>query len=216
MIDARHAAPLAKGGGDGEKRVRNVRRRRWPAALVVHDAQHLTLCPHPQHGLDEVLAMRGKDPGRAQDHRLPARLGHPPFAQKLRCAIGTQGCDRIILAPGPGARAVEDIVGGDMQERQPPRRRRTGHRAGRLAIHQIGRCPVGFGLIDGGVGGGVDNEVRIGRGHNGGAGGGVAQVGHIAPDRLNRDPLGRPARKLPRKLPCRSEDHNSHERSFPP
>ena len=103
-----------------------------------------------------------------------------------------------------------------MQERQPPRRRRPCHRAGRLAIDQIGRRTVGFGLIDGGIGGGVEDEVRIGGGHHGGAGGRVGQVGRIAPDGLNRDALGRPAQKLPRELPCRSEDQNSHEPSFPP
>src|SRR5690606_659734 len=108
--DAGWAAPVREGTTDGPERVGDVGGRGRPAPLVIDNRQRRALGPKPEHRLYEVLAMGGKDPGRAQDRVLAAGRNNCPFAGELGFAVDTQRGDRIVLRPGAGARSVKHIV----------------------------------------------------------------------------------------------------------
>ena len=99
-----------------------------------------------------------------------------------------------------------------MEEGQAPCRRGPGHGSRRLGIDGMGEVRLGLGPVDGGMGGGIDDDGRVGRGDGRGTGGGVGQIslcpakgGDFAAVRRS------PARKLARHLPGGPEDEDLHQ-----
>ena len=89
-----------------------------PPGLVVDDAKLVALGAEPEHGLDEIGAERTIDPGCAQDQVLAVARADGALAGFLAARIGALRIDLVLLVVGNAGRAVEHIVGGDVDERQ--------------------------------------------------------------------------------------------------
>ena len=80
------------------------------------------------------------------------------FAGQLACAIDVERRGRVVFGPGPGLAAVEDVVGGVVDEERVALDGLFGEDAGREGVDGVGESHLGLGAIDGGVGGGVENQ----------------------------------------------------------
>ncbi len=120
------ATTLAKAGDRGRRgRLEDLgrsrgheRRRRRGAHLLGDDAQLGSLQTQLEHCADEVVTVRGIDPGDAQDQMRGARRANGLFAGEFRAAIGVEGVCCVRFAPGARAGAVENIVGRIMHQRR--------------------------------------------------------------------------------------------------
>ncbi len=96
------------------------------------------------------------------------------FASQLAGAIDRQRGDRILFGISAVLLAVEDEIGRDMDHRQPVPRRRQRHMPRAAAIDRIGHLRLALGLVDGGIGGGVDDDA----------------VGHLFQSGIDRQRIG--------------------------
>ena len=196
MIGARFARIRDQLPGDLQAGLRDVGGRRRPAHLVGDDGQPVALCPQPQHGLDEIRAMRRDHPGGAQDRVGPAGGAHALFSRELGAAIGVLRGNRVCFDPRVRAAAREDVIGRDMHQRDAACR--AGLRHGRRRVPVDGRSLglVLLGAVDGGPGGGVDHRAGVMRLYRGGTGRGIRQVGGVAAQAGHR-----------LRLPCQFRGH---------
>ena len=132
--------------------------------------------------------------------------------RELARAVDVERAGVVVLAPGAAGGAVEDVVGGEVQERQPARGGGGGHGAGGGGVDRLGQRRLVLGAVDLGVGGGVDDDVGVGGADRAGAGLGVGEVGRRAPEegRLDAARRGR-ARQLAGDLPGLAEDQRPHQ-----
>ncbi len=83
----------------------------WSAELVGNDADFLLLVHEANHGLDEVVTVRGVDPGGADDQD---RFTQDPFdglfAGEFGFAVDVQGIGLVFGRVGMALFAVEDEV----------------------------------------------------------------------------------------------------------
>jgi hypothetical protein len=82
------------------------------------------------------------------------------FAAQLAVAIDVDGAGDINLGVWPACAPIEDVVGGDMHQAHPLIEGGTGKMARALFVHRHGFVGIAFGLVDGGIGGRVDDAVR--------------------------------------------------------
>ena len=157
---ARSAGQVAR---DGEDRVGNVERAGRTARLVGDDADLVARLGETQHRLDEVVAEGAVDPGRAQDGVVVRCRCDSPLAGELARAIGRDRAGRIVLAIGPVERAVEDVVGRELDHGGAERGRGPCRLAGGLAIDAHGKLRLAFSMVHGRIGGCVDDDVWPGR-----------------------------------------------------
>jgi len=130
-------------------------------ATKMTDAQLGLLATEAYHGLHEVVAKRGVEPRRADDHRTLAEFLDVQLAYQLRLAIDAVGTGVLVLGIGCVVGAVEDVVRGDLYH--PPATLAHGMRqvGGSLGIEALTERFVVLGLIDGGIGGTVDDSVDV-------------------------------------------------------
>ena len=146
-----------------EDGLRHVAREGQAAQLVVHDGDLLQLVlrvgyavGQPLHGLHEVVAL-ADDPAGAHD--VVARAaGHGDVAGGLGLAVDGHRGERLVLRVDLGG-AVEDVVGGHVDERDPVPGAGAGEqgRPGRVGLPGDGAALGGLGFIHGGVGAAVDH-----------------------------------------------------------
>ncbi len=141
----------------------HVAREGQAAQLVVHHGDLVQLVVRvgdavgqPLHGLDEVVPL-ADDPGAAHD--VVARApGHGDVAGGLGLAVDGQRAERLVLVVDLGG-AVEDVVGGHVDERDPVLGAGAGEqgRAGGVGL-PCGRAALGgLGPVHRGVGAAVDH-----------------------------------------------------------
>ena len=82
------------------------------------------------------------------------------FTLELRPAIDAERPHGIRLCVGASLAPVEHVVGRDVNERHGQRRSSSRDRSGPFCIDRESRGLLGFGLVDGRVGGCVDDHVR--------------------------------------------------------
>ena len=129
------------------------------ADLVCDDAQRLPLLHQSQHGGDEVAATGRVEPGSAQHDRLGVRGLHRLFAIAFGLAIDRKRTGMGLGQVGRGRRTVEDEIGRDMHQPCTLRGRNCSDMARTHGIHGLRQLGLAFGLVDGGVGGGVDHQL---------------------------------------------------------
>ena len=154
-------------GGVRDKHVedgsRHVAREGQAAQLVVHDRDLLELVlgvgdavGQALHRLHEVVPL-ADDPGAAHD--VVARApGHGDVAGGLGLTVDGEGREGLLL--GMDFRgAVEDVVGGHVDQRDPVLGAGAGEqrRAGRVGLPGDGSALGGLGPVDRGVGTAVDD-----------------------------------------------------------
>ena len=139
------------------------------ADLIGNHADFGAFLHQAQHGVDEIAANRRIHPGSAHDQRIGAggnfacQLGGTIGADRIGCGIGTIGLAR---------RAVENKIGGNMHQS----RRMGGKQGNGIGVDALGERGVSFGLVDGGVGGCVENDVSAAVGNNPRHRGGISNV----------------------------------------
>ena len=110
----------------------------------------------PPHGLDEVVPL-ADDPGAAHDV-VAGAPGHGDVAGGLGLTVDGQRAERLVLGMDLG-RAVEDVVGGHVHERDAVPGAGAGEkgRAGRVGLPGDGAALGGLGPVHGRVGAAVDH-----------------------------------------------------------
>ena len=141
----------------------HVAREGQAAQLIVHDGNLLQLVIRvgdavgkALHGLDEVVAL-ADDPAGAHD--VVARAaGHGDVAGGLGLAVDGQRGERLVLRVDLGG-AVEDVVGGHVDERDPVPGAGAGEKggAGRVGLPGGRAALGGLRFIHGRVGAAVDH-----------------------------------------------------------
>ena len=149
-----------RGLRDGEDRLGKIAGRGRAPGLVVDDAKLVALGAEPEHGLDEIGAERAIDPGRAQDQVLAVGRADGALAGFLAPRIGALRIDLVLLVVGNAGRAIEHIVGGDMDERHVRLGSLLGEDCRAVAVHLKGAIRLALGLVDGGIGRGIDDDGR--------------------------------------------------------
>ena len=97
-----------------------------------------------------------------------------------------------------------------MDERNTARRRPARNRAGRLGIDAHGKVGLVLGLINGGIGGGIEDDIGRQAIERGGDGLRLRQIQHAAIGRKH-DRRGRqPREQRTTDLPGNARDQNSH------
>ena len=147
-----------------EDGLRHVAREGQAAQLVVHDGDLRELVVRvgdavgqALHGLDEVAAL-ADDPGAAHD--VVARApGHGDVAGGLGLAVDGQRAEGLVLGVDLGG-AVEDVVGGHVDERDPVLGAGAGEqrRPGGVGLPGDGAALGGLRFIHGRVGAAVDDR----------------------------------------------------------
>jgi len=95
-------------------------------------------------------------------------VAHGALAGLFAPRISALRIDRMVLPVRLARRAVEDVVGRDVDQRQMLRSGRCGDDSGAVAVHPERLHGVALGLVHGGVGRGVDDRGRLVRGDGGG------------------------------------------------
>ena len=107
-------------GGDSideiEDRAAQVGGRRRCAVLIVHDAHDVAGFTQAHHRRHEVRAETAVEPRRAQHQRGRIGIAYGHLTLEFRPPIDIDGSCRIVFAIGPPARAVEHVVGRDMDD----------------------------------------------------------------------------------------------------
>jgi len=131
------------------------------AELIGDHAQRLAFARNPQDGEEEVLPPRRIDPAGAEDPVPRAARANRLFTFELACAIDVDRIRGIALRVRLGLGAVEDVIGGvvDEQRTEPPCF--LGEDARRAGIDREGRFALALGAVHGGVGGRVDQDLGL-------------------------------------------------------
>lgn len=131
------------------------------AELVGDDADFLALAHEADHGFDEIVAVGGVDPGGADDEGFFAKdPADGLFAGEFGCAVDVQGVGFIFGGVGAALLAVEDEIGREVDQAAGGFLGGDGEVFGAMGVDGHGDIRFGFGLVHGGVGGGVDDGVR--------------------------------------------------------
>ena len=156
------ALPLANelGGNIGEKRGRGR-----GAPLVGDDAEALTLSRKFEHGLGEVGAVGTDDPTGAQDQVARVGFCEGKLAVALGAAVDALRVGRIGFAVGAVLDAVEDVIGGVMHDQRADLRRFFTENARCDGVDRGSTSLITLGLVNGGVGSRVDDDIGAHRSH---------------------------------------------------
>ena len=178
----------------------------WSATTPTSSRVSLSL----QHRANEIRAERAIDPGGAQNDVVFAALGDEPFADELGAAVSPDRAGRIILPIGPSERAVEHVVGREMQKRNAEPRGGLRHMTRPFAVDPNGDGLLRFRLVDCRIGCGVDHNVRARVFESGEHGAAVLEVERGPAERNNRNPWSRAFDQRSRHLALRSGDRDPH------
>ena len=181
----------------------------WSADLVVDDREAVALAGQAQHGEQKVVAVRAVDPTGAKDEIFAADVFDGLFAGQLACAVDVQRVGRVGLDPRLRLAAVEDIIRGVVNEQRVALARLFGENARRLRVDGVGELAFGFGAIDGGVGGGVENEIGRGTANQSAGLIGIGQIDGLAIDGNDGTDAGKDAFQLAAELAGVADDENA-------
>ena len=109
------------------------------AALVVDDAHLVPLGPEAKHRAHEVVASPAEEPGAPDDPAVP----HLALAEELRAPVRAERRRLVGLDVRRALRAVEDVVGGEVDDRRAER----GHVPRPLDVDAERACLVGLGAV---------------------------------------------------------------------
>ncbi len=143
------------------------------------------------------------------------------LAVQLGLAVDAQGASGVVLAPGPLAAAIEHVVGAVVQQQRAAGLGFARQHGGRLGVDAARLFRLALGLVDGGVGGGVDDDVWLQRAHAGGDALQLAQVTAqaVLAGAIQRDDLAQQrqaALQLPADLAVLAQQQDSHAAAVAP
>src|SRR6478609_7481928 len=164
-----------------------------------------------------IVAIDAINPGCAQDRVLRMRRAHTPLAFLLAMAVCPERCHRIVLGVGVAFRAVEDVIGRDMQERDIQFRSGLREMPRCERIDCVGSLGFALRLVDGGIGGTIDDRARRRFAHIGERGLFSRDV-EIIPaggDRRHRSLARLPHELLPKLAPGADDENRSAHATTP-
>ena len=129
------------------------------ADLVVDHGQAITLGSQPQHGAGKVAAARAMHPACAQDQVSAAAGADQRFTFQLGAAVDAERAGGRLFVSRLVAAAVENVVGAVVQQPAADRRHGAGQRTGGQGVDGARGVGIALGLVDGGVGAGIDHDV---------------------------------------------------------
>jgi hypothetical protein len=134
--------------------------------VICHHADGLAAFREPEHQLDEIAARggqpaRAKDPGGAHDQRFVQVCLSVQLAGQLGYGIRAQRVGGIVFGVGMAGSAIEDVVGGEVN--QPRVDLAAGQRevAHGQRVDQERRLRLLFGNIHLIVGRRIENDLRV-------------------------------------------------------
>ena len=122
------------------------------AALVGYDAEAVAFAAEAEHGFHKVVAVFAKHPGGAQDDVARAGGLHGLFAGQFALAVYGLGIGGVGFEVGAIGAAVENVVGGNMQDGGACGVGGAGEVFGTFGVGGIGGGRFAFGFVYGGVG----------------------------------------------------------------
>ena len=184
------------------------------APLVAHDVEAVALGRGAENGLQEVLPPGVEDPARAQ-HQVARGAGDDGlFARQLAAPVDVRRRRRIGFGPGPLAAAVENIIGGVVDQPGAQPGGFGGQHLTGAGIDREGSLRLALGTVDSGVGGRIDDDVRRHCLHGAGQ---LIRPGQVAAQRGTVAMQGRDlahhrqaAPQLPAELAVRAEQQDLH------
>ena len=129
------------------------------ADLVLDDDDLVERASEVEHRGHEVLAVHAKKPGRADDEVARVVRRGLDLAGQLRLAVPRQRVDLVGFDVGQLLRAVEDVVGRDVDHARAAVRGRSGDVAGALAVDAHRELGLRLSAVDVGIGGAVEDCV---------------------------------------------------------
>ena len=102
--------------GNAHDSSRDIACRRRCAMLIGDHADFLALARKPQYRLHKILPVGGINPRRAQYDMARLLRSYGRFARGFAFAIRVDRNDRIVLPIAAGCRAIEYVVGGEVDE----------------------------------------------------------------------------------------------------
>ena len=129
-----------------------------------------------EDGEEEVFAGGSVDPGGTEDDVGGSGGGEGLLAGEFGGSVDAEGVGRVGFEVGRGFGAVEDVVGGEVEDCGADLGGFLAEDAGGFGVDGGGYLGLGFGFVDGGVGGWVDDPAGVGCadvGADGGLGGEV-------------------------------------------
>ena len=130
------------------------------AVLVIDDVQFRALLAELQHGFGKVAAARAVDPAGAENQMPGAMLPDCLLAFQLGLAIDVEWRWGVGFAPGALTAAVEDVIGGKVQQRGAKARGFLCQDCHGRGVNGAGCGSVAFRLVDCGKGCGIDDHIR--------------------------------------------------------
>src|SRR5450830_1293104 len=132
------------------------------ADLVIHDAQLVLLTGQSQDGADEVVPCAAVQPGKAQDEMVRVGLPGRLLALQFCPAVDGEGTRGGLLVVWLGRRAVEDIVGGEVDDASTDTPGGLRNVAGTQDVDTVRRILFGLSPVHCGVGCTVDHDLGAG------------------------------------------------------
>jgi len=127
------------------------------AVLVGYDA-HGACCGETLYRGEKVAPFTIIEPGSAEDEARNGARKHGFFASALGESIDAQGVCWVIFRIRCSVFAIEHVVRGVVNEPHVMTQGEIGHKGGRVCVDTKGGFLIVFRVIDGRVGGGVDQK----------------------------------------------------------
>ena len=122
----------------------------------------ISLASEAQHGEQEVAAVRSVNPTGAKDEEFAPSALDGLLAGELAGAVNVERTGLVIFYPRTIFSAVENIVGGIVDEQSIALERLFSKDARRLRIDREGEIVFELGTIDCSIGGRVQNDIWLG------------------------------------------------------
>ena len=126
--------------------------------MVGDDAQAVAIGRQLEHGLGEVATMRTDDPAGSQDQVALVGVRQSEFAVALGKAVNALRVGGIVFSIGALLGAVEDIVGGVVDDEGSELGGLLAKNARRDGVDRGSALLIALRLVDRSIGSGVDDE----------------------------------------------------------
>ena len=117
-----------------------------------------------------------------------------------------------VLAIGFGRETIKNVIRAEVNDSSPERPRDSPQLPHGVSIYAERGIGLGLGAIDGGVRGGVDNDIGPDARHGCGQGPGVSDIQLRPRESDQRGPWGDRGREVMTEHPSRTEKHRAHQR----
>lgn len=141
-----------------------------------------------------------------------AACAHRLFAAELAGAVDAERSADVLLAVGAAQVAGEDVVAGQLEQRDAPLLRRLRQVRGAVAIDRPGPRRLRLGAIHRGVGGGIDDQLRTHPFHLRGDLRSIADIQLRGPQPDDRPVCRRMAQQLAAQLAVSAGDQHAQRR----